>query len=125
MRRRSSSGWFRILPQHMGARRDRPLLAAVGILVLFAALVLVPPSALLTFVVERALRLHLGVGQPSTWAIASSVVAACSMSLRSRRGSDGHGRHALLAVVVSAAVLAARFGTHAGVGGRDAARLRA
>ncbi len=96
----------------MGTRRDHPLRAALGLLVLVAALVFVAPGALLTFAAERCLRLHLDVGQRWTWAIAVSVVAACAMSLRSRRGSDGLGRYALLAAVASAVVLAARFGAH-------------
>ena len=97
----------------MGTRRDHPLLAALGLLVLVAALVFVAPGALLTFAVERLLRLRLDLTQRWTWAIASSVVLACVMSLRSRRGSDGAGRYMLLAVVVSAVVLVARFGMHA------------
>jgi hypothetical protein len=39
----------------MGTRRDHPLLAALGLLVLFAALVLVAPGALATFAAERLL----------------------------------------------------------------------
>lgn len=98
---------------HMGTRRDHPILTALGLLVLVAALVLVAPGALLTFAFEHVLRLHLDLTQRWTWAIAVSVVAACAMSLRSRRGSGGAGRYMLLALVASAVVLVARFGTHA------------
>jgi hypothetical protein len=91
-------------------RRGHPLLAALGLLVLAAALVLVAPGALLTFAFEHFFRLHLDVGQRWTWALTSSVLLACVMALRSR---DGLSRYALLAAVASAAVLAARFGAHA------------
>jgi len=91
--------------------RDNPILEALGILVLFMALVAVAPGALLTFAFERIFRLHLEVGQ--RWAIAVSVVAACVMALRSRHGSDGLARYMLLAAMASAVVLVARFGTHA------------
>ena len=77
------------------------------------ALVFVAPGALLTFAAEYLVRLDLDVAQRWTWAIASSVVAACAMSLCSRRGSDGLGRYMMLALVVSAVVLTARFGMHA------------
>ena len=60
-------------------RRDHPLLTAVGLLVLFGALVAVASGALLTFAAERLFRLRLDVGQRWTWAIASSVVVACVM----------------------------------------------
>jgi hypothetical protein len=84
--------------------------------VLFFALIAVAPGALLTFVVEHFLHARLDVGQRWTWAIASSVVAACAMALRSRRGSHGFGRYvpiASVASVASAVVLVARFGVHA------------
>ncbi|HWZ89047.1 MAG TPA: hypothetical protein VNW92_09355 [Polyangiaceae bacterium] len=97
----------------MSTRRDHPILEAVGILVLFTALVAVAPGALLTFAFEHVLRLTLDVGQRWTWAMASSVVAACVMALRSRRGTDGLGQYMLLATVASAVVLTARFGMHA------------
>ena len=90
----------------MGTRRDHPLLTALGLLVLFMALVFVAPGALLTLAVERLLRLRLDLTQRWAWAVASSVVLACAMAWRSR---DGLGRYALLAAVASAAVLAARF----------------
>jgi hypothetical protein len=38
----------------MGTRRDHPLLTAVGLLVLFAAVVLVAPGTLLTFAACRS-----------------------------------------------------------------------
>jgi hypothetical protein len=95
------------------ARRDHPILEALGILVLAMALVAVAPGALVTFAAEHVLRLHLDVGQRWTWAVASSVVAACLLALRSRRGSDGVGRYMLLAAMTSAVVLVARFGMHA------------
>jgi hypothetical protein len=96
----------------MGTRRDHPVLAALGLLVLVAALVLVAPGALLTFAAERLLRLRFDVSQRWTWAVASSVLLACVMALRSRRGSDGLGRYMLLATTVSAVMLVARFGVH-------------
>jgi hypothetical protein len=91
-------------------RRDRPLLTALGLLVLFMALVLVAPGAVVTFAVERLLRLRFDLTQRWTWAVASSVVLACVMALRSR---DKLGRYALLAAVASTAVVMARFGMHA------------
>lgn len=97
----------------MTARRDHPILEAIGLTVLFFALVAIAPGALLTFAFEHLSRAELDVGQRWTWAIASSVVAACAMSWRSRRGSDGLGRYVLLATVASAVVLVARFGVHA------------
>lgn len=97
----------------MGTRRD-PLLTAVGLLVLFAALVLVAPGTLVTFAVEDAFRRHLDVGQRWTWAVASSVVLVCVMAVHSR---EGRGRYALLVAVASAAVLAARLRTHAQMAG--------
>ncbi|MEO7032869.1 MAG: hypothetical protein ABI548_03475 [Polyangiaceae bacterium] len=97
----------------MTTRRDHPVLEALGLIVLFFALVAVAPGGLITFAVEHFLRVRLDVGQRWTWAIASSVVAACAMSLLSRRGSDGLGRYVLIAVVASAVVLVARFGVHA------------
>jgi hypothetical protein len=90
-------------------RRDHPILEAIGLLVLAAALVFVAPGALLTFAVEHVFRLRLDVGQRWTWAVASSVLLACAMALRSR---DGLGRYALLAAVASAVVMVARFGAH-------------
>jgi hypothetical protein len=107
---RSSPSLSRIRVQQMTTRRDHPILTALGLLMLFAALVLVAPGALLTFAAERLLWLHLDVGQRWTWAVASSVVLACAMAWRSR---DGLGRYALLAAVASAGVMVARFGTHA------------
>jgi hypothetical protein len=100
-------------PPEMTTRRDHPVLEALAIVVLFMALVAVAPGALSTFAFEHVLRLNLDVGQRWTWAVTSSVIAACFMSLRSRRGSDGLGRYMLLAAVASAVVLAARFGIHA------------
>ncbi|MEO7037385.1 MAG: hypothetical protein ABI548_25745 [Polyangiaceae bacterium] len=97
----------------MSTRRDHPLLEAIGLTVLFFGLVAVAPGALFTFAFEHLLRIQLDLGQRWTWAIASSVVAACVMSLRSRRGSDGLARYVLIASVASAVVLVARFGTHA------------
>ncbi|MEO8901150.1 MAG: hypothetical protein ABI488_05705 [Polyangiaceae bacterium] len=97
----------------MTTRRDHPVLEALGVTVLFFALVAIAPGAILTFAFEHLLHAELDVGQRWTWAIASSVVAACVMALRSRRGSDGLGRYVLVAVVASAVVLVARFGTHA------------
>jgi hypothetical protein len=91
-------------------RRDNPLLTAVGLLVLFTALVLVAPGALLTFLFEHLCRIQLDVGQRWTRGIGSSAVAANAMPWRSR---DGLGRYMLLAVVALAAVLVARFGVHA------------
>lgn len=86
-----------------------PLLTALGIVELLGMLVAVAPGALLVFAVERLLRLRLDLTQRWAWAVASSVVLARAMAWRSR---DGLGRYALLAAVASAAVLAARFGTH-------------
>jgi len=45
--------------------------------------------------------------------IAASVLTVCVIAWRSRRGSDGFGRYMLVAAVVSAVVLTARFGVHA------------
>src|ERR1700690_3199022 len=86
---------LRIRLQHM-ARRDHPVLEALGILVVFMALIALAPGALLTFAAERLLRLRLDLTQRWTWAAASSVVLACFMAWRSR---DGLGRYALLAAV--------------------------
>jgi hypothetical protein len=99
-------------PKHMGTRRH-PVLEAMGIIVLFGALVFVAPGALITFAFEHILRLNLDVEQRWTWAIAVSAVAACIMALRSRRGSDGVGRYMIFAVLASSVVLVARFGMHA------------
>ena len=87
--------------------RDHPLLAA-GLMV-FVALVLVAPGALVAFAAERLLRLGFDLTQFWAWAVGSSVVTACAMAPRSR---DGLGPYRLLAVMTSAVVLAARFGTH-------------
>lgn len=103
----------RVSREQMSTRRDHPLLEAIGLTVLFFGLVAVAPGALFTFAFEHLLRIQLDLGQRWTWAIASSVVAACVMSLRSRRGSDGLARYVLIASVASAVVLVARFGTHA------------
>jgi len=103
----------------MSTRRNHPVLEALGILVLFMALIAVAPGALITFALEHVLRLELDVGQRWTWAIAVSVVLACVMAWRSRLGSDGLTRYMLLATVASAVVLTARFGVH----GRWAAEM--
>ncbi|MEO7034033.1 MAG: hypothetical protein ABI548_09125 [Polyangiaceae bacterium] len=95
-------------------RASRPsILEALGLVALFFALVAVAPGALLTFAIEHLFRVQLDVGRRWTRAIASRAVAACVMSLRSRRGSDGLGRNMVLAVVVPAVVLVARFALHA------------
>jgi uncharacterized membrane protein len=97
----------------MSTRRDHPILEALGLIVLFGALVAIAPGAALTFVLEHFFRAELGIAQRWTWAICSSAVAACAMAWRSRRGSDGLGRYMLVAVVASAVVMVARFGVHA------------
>ena len=98
-------------PAHELAPRP-PLLAAVGLLVLCAALVLVAPGALFVFAAEHVVSLRLDLGQRWTWAIAVSSVAACVMSLLSRRVAEGFARYMLLALIASALVLVARFGMH-------------
>lgn len=94
-------------------RRDHPVLEAIGIVVFFGALVAAAPGALLTFAVEHVVRAELDTTQRWTWAIGSSVMGACAMSWRSRRGHEGLGRYMLVAVATAAFVMIARFGTHA------------
>jgi amino acid permease len=96
----------------MSTRRDHPVLEALGLIVLFGAMVAVAPGALLTQVFEHLVRARLDAGQRWTWAIASSAVIACAMAWRSRSAADGFGRYMLVAVTVSAVVLVARFGMH-------------
>jgi hypothetical protein len=51
----------------MSTRRDHPVLEAIGLVVLFGALVAVAPGAVLTFTVEHFFHAELDTAQRWTW----------------------------------------------------------
>jgi len=98
--------------RQMSRRDQHPLLEALGATVLFLALVAAAPGAVATFAVEHALRIPLDLGQRWTFALGSSVLAACACCWRSRTGWDGAATYMVFSFATAAALFVARFGFH-------------
>ena len=89
--------------------------AALGLLavVVFFAVVLVVPGALLVFIADKMFSLSLDLGQLWTFAVVASAAIVAVLTGAARSAATGVTHFCLLALSVGALLLVARFGFHA------------